>query len=169
MAEPFFPLTALSEAQRAQASERFTIIRPALEEGVSRVQVARTSKKAPSTIQLWIKRYREKGLAGLANNVSRSDKGTSRTLEDAAIRLTLRLALQTPPRSMAAIHRQVTTSFMWMKGAGRSSNGRWRTFSWAAPEGRRCATSPVRLERCTQSGQRKLSCTMCPTRTGEHC
>jgi putative transposase len=109
MAEPFFPLTALSEAQRAQALERFTIIRPALEEGVSRAQVARTSKKAPSTIQLWIKRYREKGLAGLANNVSRSDKGTSRTLEDAAIQLIEGLALQTPPRSMAAIHRQVTT------------------------------------------------------------
>jgi transposase len=73
MTEPFSPLTALSEAQRAQAVERFTIIRPALEEGVSRAQVARTSKKAPSTIQLWIKRYREKGLAGLANHVSRSD------------------------------------------------------------------------------------------------
>ncbi len=104
MAEPFFPLAALSEAQRAQALERFTIIRPALEEGASRAQVARTSKIAPSTIQLWIKRYREKGLAGLANNVSSSDKGTSRTLEDAAIQLTLGLALQTPPRSMAAIH-----------------------------------------------------------------
>ncbi len=73
MAEPFFPLTALSEAQRAQALERFTIIRPALEEGVSRAQVARTSQVAPSTVQLWIKRYREKGLAGLANNVTRLD------------------------------------------------------------------------------------------------
>ena len=109
MAEPFFPLTALSEAQRAQALERFTIIRPALEEGVSQAQVARTSKKAPSTVRLWIKRYREKGLAGLANNVARSDKGKSRKLEDAAIQLIEGLALQTPPRSMAAIHRQVTT------------------------------------------------------------
>ncbi len=109
MAEPYVPLTALSEAQRAQALERFTIIRPALEEGVSRAQVARTSKKAPSTVQLWIKRYREKGLAGLANNVARSDKGTSRKLEDAAIQLIEGLALQTPPRSMAAIHRQMTT------------------------------------------------------------
>lgn len=44
MTEPFVPLTALSEAQRAQAFERFTIIRPALEEGVSQAQVARTSK-----------------------------------------------------------------------------------------------------------------------------
>ena len=34
MTEPFVPLTTLSEAQRAQALERFTIIRPALEEGV---------------------------------------------------------------------------------------------------------------------------------------
>ena len=57
MTEPFFPLTALSEAQRAQALERFTIIRPALEEGVSWTQVARTSQVAPSTVQLWIKRY----------------------------------------------------------------------------------------------------------------
>ncbi len=108
MTEPFFPLTALSEAQRAQALERFTIIRPTLEDGVSQVQVARASKRAESTIRLWIKRYREKGLAGLANHVSRSDKGTPRTLEDTAIQLIEGLALQTPRRSMAAIHRQVT-------------------------------------------------------------
>src|SRR6266705_2271516 len=97
MTEPFFPLAALSEAQRAQALERFTIIRPALEEGVSRAQVARTSKKAPSTVQLWIKRYREKGLAGLANNVARSDKGKSRKLPETAIQLIEGLALQEPP------------------------------------------------------------------------
>lgn len=108
MTEPFFSITALSETQRAQALERFSIIRPALEEGVSRAQVARTGKYAESTIRLWIKRYREKGLAGLANNVTRSDKGKSRKLEDAAIRLIEGLALQTPARSMAAIHRQVT-------------------------------------------------------------
>lgn len=78
MAEPFFPLTALSEAQRAQALERFTIIRPALEDGVSQAQVARTSKTAESTIRLWIKRYREKGLAELANTVSRSSPSTNR-------------------------------------------------------------------------------------------
>jgi putative transposase len=89
--------------------ERFTIIRPALEEGVSRAQVARTSQIAPSTVQLWIKRYREKGLAGLANNVARSDKGKSRKLPETAIQLIEGLALQKHPRSMAAIHRQVTT------------------------------------------------------------
>src|SRR5436305_7356002 len=106
MQEASLPLTALSEAQRAQALERFTIIRPALEKEVSQAQVARTHHLAPSTVQLWIKRYREKGLAGLAN-ATRSDKGKSRRLPEQAIPLVEGLALQTPPRSAAAIHRQV--------------------------------------------------------------
>ena len=106
MQEASLPLTALSEAQRAQALERFTIIRPALEKEVSQAQVARTHHLAPSTVQLWIKRYREKGLAGLAN-ATRSDKGKSRRLPEQAIQLVEGLALQTPPRSAAAIHRQV--------------------------------------------------------------
>jgi putative transposase len=108
MAEASLPLIALSEAKRTQALERFAIIRPALEEGVSQAQIARTRKLAPSTVQLWIKRYREKGLAGLANNVARSDKGKSRRLPTEAIQLIEGLALQTPPRSAASIHRQVS-------------------------------------------------------------
>jgi hypothetical protein len=59
--------------------------------------------------QLWIKRYREKGLSGLANHVARSDKGKSRRLPMEAIRLIEGLALQTPPRLVASIHRQVST------------------------------------------------------------
>jgi len=108
MNEASLPLTALSEAQRAQALERYTVIRPALEKEVSQAQVARTHQLAPSTVQLWIKRYREKGLAGLANHTARSDKGKSRSLPEQARLLIEGLALQTPPRSAAAIHRQVT-------------------------------------------------------------
>lgn len=100
------PLTALSEAQRTQALERFAIIGPALEEGVTQAQVARNHDLPPSTVQRWIKNYREKGLAGLAN-ASRSDKGKSRNLPDQAVQLIEGLALQTPPRSAASIHRQV--------------------------------------------------------------
>jgi putative transposase len=105
MAESSFPLTALSEPQRTQALERFAIIRPALEEGVTQAQVARPHQMAPSTVQRWIKRYREKGLAGLANKVARSDKGKSRSLPTEAIQLIEGLALQTPPRSAASIVR----------------------------------------------------------------
>src|SRR5260370_17489214 len=107
MTQTALPLTALSEAQRAQALERLEIIRPALEKHVSQAQVARTHHLPPSTVQLWIKRYREKGLAGLAN-AARSDKGKSRSLPEQAITLVEGLALQTPPRSAASIHPHVS-------------------------------------------------------------
>src|SRR6266487_698559 len=108
MAAPSFPLTSLSEAQRTQALERFALLRPSLEGSVSQTQLAREHHLSLSTIQRWIKQYREKGLAGLAN-AKRSDKGKSRSLPEQAVQLIEGLALQTPPRSMAAIHRQVTT------------------------------------------------------------
>ena len=106
MAEQVIPLTTLTEAQRRQALERFAVLRPALEEGVSQTQIARDHQMALSTVQRWIKSYREKGLAGLAP-ATRSDKGKSRSLPEQAITLIEGLALQTPPRSAAAIHRQV--------------------------------------------------------------
>ena len=56
-----------------------------------------------------MKRYRDKGLAGLADAATRSDKGKSRRLPPDAIALIEGLALQKPQRSMAAIHRQVVT------------------------------------------------------------
>jgi putative transposase len=109
MAGPPLPLTALSEAQRVQATQRLAIIRPVLEDGVTQTQVASTHHISVSTIRRWVKRYREKGLTGLADAKVRSDKGKSRRLPCEAITLIAGLALQTPPRSMAAIHRQVCT------------------------------------------------------------
>ncbi len=109
MTESPVPLTALTEEQRVQAHSRFLIIRPALEDGVSQAQVARTHNTPVSTVKRWVKRYREKGLAGLADTKVRSDKGKSRRLPPDAITLVEGLALQTPRRSMAAIHRQVVS------------------------------------------------------------
>lgn len=106
MTEAPLLLTSLSEARRAQALERYSMIRSALDEGVTQAQVARTQNLPPSTVQRWVKRYREKGLVGLADAV-RSDKGKSRSLPVQAVQLIEGLALQKPPRSAAAIHRQV--------------------------------------------------------------
>jgi putative transposase len=106
MAKAPVPLTSLSEEQRAEAYGRFEILRPALEEGVSQAQIARTHQLSKSTVQRWVRRYREQGLAGLATT-ARKDKGKSRRLPEQAIKLVEGLALQTPPRSAAAIHRQV--------------------------------------------------------------
>jgi transposase len=100
------PLASLSEEQRAEAHARFEMLRPALEEGVSQAQIARTHQLSKSAVQRWVKRYREQGLAGLVTT-ARKDKGKSRRLPAQAITLVEGLALQTPPRSAAAIHRQV--------------------------------------------------------------
>jgi putative transposase len=108
MVQTPLPLTALSEEQRARALQRYDIIRPALEKETSQAQMTCTYKLFPSAVRLWIKQYREKGLAGLAH-ARRSDKGSSRRLPEQAIRLVVGLALQTLPRSAASIHRQVTT------------------------------------------------------------
>ena len=109
MAQSSIPLTSLTEAQRAQAQKRFTIIRPALEDGITQAQVARTHNIPAPTVRRWMKRYRDNGLAGLADAATRSDKGKSRRLPPDAIPLIVGLALQKPQRSMAAIHRQVVT------------------------------------------------------------
>ncbi|GHO72342.1 hypothetical protein KSD_01130 [Ktedonobacter sp. SOSP1-85] len=95
MMEPPIPLTALSEAQRAQATQRFTIIRLALEDGVTQTQIASTHNISVSTVRRWVKRYREKGLAGLADAKVHSDKGKSCRLPPEAITLIEGLALQT--------------------------------------------------------------------------
>ena len=92
MAAAVLPLTALSEAQRVQALERFEMIRPAVEKEISQAQVARTHQLAKSTVQLWVKQYREKGLAGLAKPAKRSDKGKSRRFPEQAIQLVEGLA-----------------------------------------------------------------------------
>ncbi len=79
-----------------------------MEKEITQAQVARTHQLSLRTIQRWIQRYREQGLAGLAD-AARSDNGTPRSLPQTAIGLIEGLALQTPPRSAASIHRQVTT------------------------------------------------------------
>ena len=101
------PLPAtLSEAQRAQALERFAILRPALEEGVPQTQIARLQDLPLSTVQRWIKRYRERGLAGLVHQ-QRSDRGKPRSMPSELVQVIEELALQRPPRSVTAIHHQL--------------------------------------------------------------
>ncbi|HEY6410232.1 MAG TPA: helix-turn-helix domain-containing protein [Ktedonobacteraceae bacterium] len=92
MTEQTSPLTALSEAKRTQAYARFAFLRPALEEGVSQAQIVRTHQMALSTVQRWIKRYREQRLARLAH-AARSDRGKRRGLALDVVKLIEGLAL----------------------------------------------------------------------------
>jgi putative transposase len=62
-------LTTISEAERALAMERFSLLRPALEEGVSQAEVARRHELPLRTIQRWMSQYRQHGLVGLAHDM----------------------------------------------------------------------------------------------------
>ncbi len=106
MSEHVLSLATLTEAQRAEAMERFSLLRPALEDGVSQTEVARLHHLPLRTVQRWIQHYRKQGLVGLANK-ERKDRGTRRGIPPEVVRLIEGLALQKPKRSAAAIHRQV--------------------------------------------------------------
>lgn len=101
-------LTALTEAQRELAMERFSLFKPALEDGVSQTQIAQTHGLSLRTIQRWMQAYRTRGLVGLAK-AERSDQGKRRGMPTTLVQLIEGLALQTPKRSAAAIQRQVST------------------------------------------------------------
>ena len=115
MSDPSQALTTLSEAQRVLAMERFSLLRPVLEEGVSQAEVARLHHLPLRTVQRWIERYRKHGLSGLAKK-ERKDKGARRGMPPKLVQLIEGLALQKPKRSAAAIHRQVVemaTEYGW--------------------------------------------------------
>ena len=59
------PLSALPEGERLHTLERFQVIRPHLEEGISLSAIARERGIRLRTAQRWVSRYRSAGLAGL--------------------------------------------------------------------------------------------------------
>ncbi len=108
MPDPAAPpaLTALPEADRAEAHRRWLILRAHLEDGVALSQVAAETGIRHRTLQRWLARYRNTALAGLART-PRADQGRSRFPEP--LRLLIEgLALRKPAASAAHVHRQVT-------------------------------------------------------------
>ena len=99
-------LTELPEADRLRALERFRRIRPHLEENAPLAPIARDAEVTLRTAQRWVRRYRERGLAGLAR-VERNDRGKRRSVHDELRELAEGLALQKPPLGPTAIHREL--------------------------------------------------------------
>ena len=99
-------MTELSEAERQIAFQRFQLLRPYLEAEIPLTHIAQQHGLALRTLQRWVQRYREQGLAGLVRK-RRSDQGQHR------LRLELRqliegLVLKKPPPSFASIQRKVS-------------------------------------------------------------
>jgi len=100
------PLTELTQQQRTLAWQRYQVLRPFLEEGVSLEQIAQQHAQTLRTMRRWVARYRAEGLAGLVRK-GRADQGERRKLAPEMQKLVEGLALQKPPLSAALIHRKV--------------------------------------------------------------
>lgn len=101
-------LLELSAKQQQQAQERFRLLQPCLEEGVSMSEVARQQQVPLKTVQRWVNRYRTLGLVGLAHQ-TRSDRGGQRGISQECVQVIEGLALQRPDWSIATLHRLVCT------------------------------------------------------------
>jgi putative transposase len=100
------PLSALTAQERAQAMARFGVVQPFLEGQVGLRQLAQQHQLALRTLRRWVHRYTTEGLAGLVRQ-RRSDRGGRRRLPAELQQCLEGLALQTPPLSIAAIHRKI--------------------------------------------------------------
>ena len=99
-------INSFSEEAREEALQRFYLLRPALEEGISLTQVAQQHNLPIRTVQRWASHYQTLGLAGLVHQ-PRSDQGQRRNLPEKLHHLIEGLALQKPAPSTALIYRQV--------------------------------------------------------------
>jgi putative transposase len=108
-------LAELDEQSRTDALERFALLQPHLERGAVLSALARDAQVPLRTAQRWVQLYRAHGLVGLTRQ-RRADRGTRRTLSEDAIKLVQGLALQRPPLSVAAIHRELCS---WARASGQ--------------------------------------------------
>jgi putative transposase len=97
-------LSHLTEQERAQAMERFQVLRPFLEHHVELASIAHQHQRSLRTLRRWVQRYQTGGLAGLVRQ-RRTDRGGRRRLPTELRQCVEGLALQTPPLSIAVIHR----------------------------------------------------------------
>ena len=147
------PLIHLTESERAQAMERFHVLRPVLEGHVALSEIAAQHQLSPRTLQRWIQYYHRHGLAGLSRKW-RPDRGTHRGLSPALHQLIEGLALQCPPLTVPIIHRQVG-AFAWQSNLKPPSYSAVYHLVRQLPQGSR--HSPTRAPKPTNNAS--ISCT----------
>lgn len=96
-------LAGMSAGQRQAALDRWAVLRPHIEDGVTLARAARDAGVPYRTTQRWLANYREVGSAGLVRQ-PRSDCG-GRAIPDDLVTVIEGLALRTPKPTIAAVHR----------------------------------------------------------------
>lgn len=99
-------MAQLAESVHQIAFQRFQLLRPHLENGISLTRIAQQHGLPLRTLQRWVQQYREQGLAGLARK-TRSDQGQHR-LRPELQQVIEGLVLKKPAPSLASVQRQVS-------------------------------------------------------------
>lgn len=99
-------LTEFTEEERRTALERFEVLRPCIEKGVSVTTAAAQARLGRRTVVRWLTAYKRHGLRGLVRK-RRSDRRQRRDVPGELVRLVEGLALQKPAPSTATVHRTV--------------------------------------------------------------
>jgi putative transposase len=100
-------LSAIPQASREIALQRFEMLRPHLE-GERSLRVVASEASIPyRTAVRWASGYRKEGLVALARK-SRTDQGARRLASTQLIKAIEGLALERPPLPISSIHRQAT-------------------------------------------------------------
>lgn len=105
--DDFVSLTQFSDDERDKACQKYKIIEPYINNGATLKVIATTTSIPVRTLGLWVNKYREHGLVGLARQ-SRCDKGSSRQCETTLQKTIEGLYLEKPMLSGANIHKLIT-------------------------------------------------------------
>ncbi len=98
-------LIEFSEEERMQASERYKIIKPYLEDGIKINDIEKSSKTNKRTLYRWVQNYKKDGFIGLIDK-KRSDSGKKQRIHEKLKSFIEGLSLRRPPLSIASIHRK---------------------------------------------------------------
>jgi len=100
-------LAQLSDDERDRATQKYKIIEPYINDEQTLKTVAENKSIPVRTLGLWVKKYREQGLVGLARR-SRCDKGLPRQYESPLQKTIEGVYLKKPMLSGANIHKLIT-------------------------------------------------------------
>ncbi len=105
--DDFASLTQLSDDERENATQKYQIIEPYINNVQPLKMVAKNKSIPIRTLGLWVKKYRAHGLVGLARQ-SRCDKGLPREYGSSLQKTIEGLYLKKPMLSGANIHKLIT-------------------------------------------------------------
>lgn len=92
--------------EKRSSLEKHHLIFPIMEREMTMVEVSKSEGIPVRTLAYWVKRFSEKGVAGL-HRAKRKDSGISRIMSKELNELIQGMALQKPKLTISAIHRKI--------------------------------------------------------------